>query len=332
MARLSSFEPYLFGRLRERVSGEAARDTLTAIQEAQQNAQTLSIGQLADLVGCDERNVRLHLNAIETAIDQMASDRLPVRFAYEKRGPGKQVQIEYRAILNEQWGHCEKLLIGFTPFGPTPVHEIDLRTLRLASHPKHYAAGAADLASTVASLLQEKGVRVYRHHDIGRPWLNQRPTILIGDTSAMAGFKRPSWAMPLKAGDEPPAHTVEILRYADVLVTRFLNASSPQRPVVLVEFNDEFAPLGLVCLLTRNEAMQIVLNQLALPDSMLPPDEYQLRIRFELDAELDELNNLGDPQVIRPFHFDLPPEEPVIVPPPKRGPKPPPKRALKSVV
>ncbi|MBM3735711.1 MAG: hypothetical protein FJW39_07980 [Acidobacteria bacterium] len=331
--RVRSLEPGLFRLLRPLVPGEAARTSLDIIAEHQRTGRTISLGKLADHARCDERNARIHLKSIEDAIDEkLAQLRLPVEFEYTKRGPGRQIPIDYRAVLHRQWGHSEKFLLGFTTFGPDAAPDVDLCIYRRGSEARSYACGGVELALPVSGLLQARGVRVNHLHQIEDIWLAQRPAIVICDTEQAQALDRP---MFVDARPEPARveqSTGRALRYEDLLVTRFMNSSSPPQPILVIEYRDDFAPLGMKCLLLRNEGAKAVWHQLQLWDDVLPPAQYQIKIRFELIDRKNDLNNLGDPQVIRPYHFDLPsPEEPVLMMPPAReGPSTPKRRRAKG--
>jgi hypothetical protein len=117
----------------------------------------------------------------------------------------------------------------------------------------------------------------------------------------------PSFAVTkLEPAGSCPPHPKESFVHEQLMLTRFINDSDPPQPVLIVESNDTFAPLGLVTLLQVNDAAREVWSQAGLDDGYLIPDQFQLKIRFEIEKEVNLPNNHGAPTVIRPSHFPRP--------------------------
>lgn len=310
---LWSLEPLLFAQLAQRVSGKA-RSTIEAIAKAHKEGTSPTAVDLAVVVECDERNIRNHLNEIEDNIKALAKSPSVAEFTFEERGPGKKIPIKYTIRLNAACGHSERLLYGFRSFGAEKpdgavLDGVDIYILRRNADPASYSAGSVELANALADSLREPDwqPRVhYRIQDFDEDvWTSTRPVIVLCGTDDLTDVRMPDFAsLTSEAVEGAKPHEIASRRYDYVLLTRFINDCG--QPVLLVRSDYRFGHLAFKALIDNNPSAGMIWNQLSLDDEALPPREYQFRFRVEMHAHKNIPAGHGDPQVMRPYHFDPP--------------------------
>lgn len=300
----------MFDRLAQKVSG-AARRTVDEIRKAHAHRTAPSVFALADALECDERSIRTHLTEIEKAIEELAAERSLLQFSYQKRASGRKQPVRYELVLHSRNGHSERFLHGFRKLGAEsgggekegPV----IYLLRRGPDDAAYPPGATELVFPLARLLREPGWEPEVAHQISgfeeQIWTSTRPVIVLCGNRDFAGERMPDFAF------DPPVlelrHESGKRRYDFVTLIRFVNDMG--QPVLLVRSDGLFGHLAFKVLLDNNVSAGKVFEQLQLADTVLAPAEYQIGIRVDMIPGKNIPSGHGDPQVVRPYHFDPPP-------------------------
>lgn len=319
----------MFAQLARHVSGKA-QATVKAIAKAHKEETSPTAVELATDLKCDERNIRLHLNEIEETIGKLSQSRSVVEFTFHERGPGKRIPLKYTIRLNASCGHSERLLFGFRGFGAEKpngaiLDGVDIYILRRQADASSYSAGSVELANALADSLREPGwpARIhYRIQDFDEDvWTSTRPVIVLCGTNDLADVRMPDFAsLTTEIVEGAKRHEIPSRRYDYVLLTRFVNDCG--QPVLIVRSDYSFGHLAFKVLIDNNASAGMIWTQLELDDDALAPKEYQFRFRVEMHAHKNIPAGHGDPQVMRPYHFD-PPAKPKK--PPRNDPGDPPK-------